>query len=75
MLLFILKKDFLKKNLTITLTSTIKSNFTLSYPNKTHSPKLTFNIFKSNKNHSFKSNFSNRPYFKIPSFKRSSPKS
>ena len=61
---FILGKGLLKRNLTISLTSTIKINFTLSYPNKNHSLKLTFDIFKSNKNYSFKSN-----YFKKPSFK------
>ena len=69
-LLFILEKDLLKRNLTITLTLTIKSNFTLSYLTKTYSPKLTFDIFKSNKNYSFKNNSP-----KIPPFKRSSPKS
>ena len=69
-LLFILENDFLKSNLTITFTSTIKSNFTLSYPNKNYFPKLTFDIFKQKKNYYFKSNFSKRP-----SFKRSSSKS
>ena len=63
-LLFILEKGLLKKNLTIILTSITKSNFTLSYPNKNHSPKLTFNIFKPNKNYYFKSNFSKRPFLK-----------
>ena len=33
---------------------TIKSNFSLSYPKKNHSLKLTFNIFKSNKNYFLK---------------------
>ena len=42
-----------------------KSNFTLSYPNKNTSLKLTFEILKSNTNTSFKSNF-----FKNNSFKR-----
>ena len=51
-------KGLLKMNLTITFTSTIKSNFTLSYPNKNHSLKLTFDTFKLNKNYSFKNNFS-----------------
>ena len=37
-------------NLTITLTLITKSNFTLSYSNKTHSSKLTFDIFRLNKN-------------------------
>ena len=52
-LLFILKKALLKKNLTITLILTIKSNFILSYPNKNYSFKLTFNILKSNTNQFF----------------------
>ena len=73
-LLFILEKNLLKKNFTISLTSTTKSSFTLSYQNKTHSPKLTFDIFKLNKNHSFKRNSSKRPSFKKLSFKRSSLK-
>ena len=47
-LFFILKKDILRRNLTITLTSTIKSNFTLSYPNKNYSLKFSFDIFKPN---------------------------
>ena len=37
-------------DLTITLISTTKSNFTLFYPNKNHSLKLTFDIFKLNTN-------------------------
>ena len=56
-LFFILRKDFLKRNLTITLISTTKSNFILSYPNKNHSLKITFDTFKTNKNNSCKSNF------------------
>ena len=55
-LLFILENGLLRRNLTITLISTTKSYSTLSYPNKNHSLKLTFDIFKPNKNHSFKSN-------------------
>ena len=73
-LLFILEKGLLKKNLTITLTSIIKSNFTLSYSNKIYSPKLTFDTFNSNKNYFFKSNFSKKTSLKRPSLKKSSPK-
>ena len=51
---FILGKNILKKNLTITLISIIKSNFTLSYSNKNHYRKLIFNIRKSNTNQFFK---------------------
>ena len=58
-LFFILEKGLLKMNFTITLTSTTKSNFTLSYPNK---------------NYSFKSNSFKRLYFKKLFFKRSSHK-
>ena len=68
-MLFILEKNLLRRNLTITLTSTIKSNFILFYSNKNYSLKFTFDIFKLNKNHSFKSNLSKRP-----SFKSNSPK-
>ena len=45
---FIIGKDILKRNLTITLTLITKSNFTLSYPNKNYSLKFTFKIFKIN---------------------------
>ena len=52
-LLFILEKVLLKYNLTITLILTTRSNFTLSYPNKNYSLKLTFDIFKPNINKFF----------------------
>ena len=52
-------------NLTITIISIIKNNFTLSYPNKIHSLKFTFDIFKSNKIYYFKSNFSKKNFLKI----------
>ena len=51
---FYSRKRPFKKNLTITLTLTIKSNFTLSHQNKNHSLKLTFDIFKPNENHLLK---------------------
>ena len=69
-LLFIIGNDLLKMNLIITLTSTIKSNFTLSYQNKNQSLKFIFDILKPNKNNSVKSNS-----FKSNSFKRSHFKS
>ena len=53
-LFFILEKDLLKRNFTITLISIIKNNFTLSYPKKTYFPKYTFDIFKLNKNYFLK---------------------
>ena len=73
-LLIILRKYLLKKNFTITLISTTKSNFILSYPNKNYSLKLIFNIFKSNKNYSFKNNLSKNNSFKISSFKNNPEK-
>ena len=68
-LFFILDKNILKMNLTITLTLTTKSTFILSYPNKNHSFKLIFDTFKSNKNYSFKSNSLKKPSFKSNSLK------
>ena len=49
-LVFILGKVFLRWNLIITLILTTKNNFTLFYPNKNYSFKLTFDILKSNTN-------------------------
>ena len=65
-ILFILKKDFLKKNITNTLISITKNNFILFYSNKNYSLKFIFNIFKLNKNYSFKINFSKTKFFKRP---------
>ena len=52
-LLFIIGKYLLRGNLNITLTSTTKSNFTLSYPKKNHAFKSIFDIFKPNTNQFF----------------------
>ena len=71
-LYFILEKNHLKRNLTIILTLITKNNFTLSYPNKNYSFKLTFDTFKLNKNYSFKNNFSKNNYLK--KIKNDSPK-
>ena len=68
-LLFILKKDFLRGNLVITLTSTIKNNFTLSYQNKNRYLKITLTYSNQTQSNIFKSNS-----FKRPSFKSNSPK-
>ena len=45
-LLFILKKDLLRKDLIITLILIINSNFILFYLNKNYSLKFIFNILK-----------------------------
>ena len=62
---FILGKLILRWNLTITLTLTTKSNFTLSYPNKNCSLKLTLTYSSQIQMNSFKSYSSKSNFFNL----------